>query len=83
LGAISTAGVIESLIKETTGRIGVKEEKANDTTATVVSGRVDTRTEHFLAYISNVMDVLDCYDIKGFYLVMDNDPMHTLPEYVI
>jgi hypothetical protein len=25
----------------------------------VVNGRIETRTEHFLAYVSNAMDVLD------------------------
>ena len=43
----------------------------------LVSSRVGTRTEHFLAYISNVMDVLDTNDMKGHYLVMDNAPIHT------
>ncbi|KAG0829986.1 hypothetical protein G6F18_008363 [Rhizopus arrhizus] len=28
------------------------------------------------AYLSNVMDVLDKNDMKGFYLVMDNAPIH-------
>jgi hypothetical protein len=36
-----------------------KKRNANDTRAMVVNGRVGTRTEHFLAYIFNVMDVLD------------------------
>jgi transposase len=43
----------------------------------VVNGRVGTRTEHFLTYISNVMDVLDRNNMKGHYLVMDNAPIHT------
>ena len=54
-----------------------KKRKANDSKAMVVSGRVGTRTEHFLAYISNVMDVLDTNDMKGHYTVMDNAPIHT------
>ena len=29
-----------------------------------VNGRIGTRTEYFLTYISNVMDVLDRNDIK-------------------
>jgi hypothetical protein len=43
----------------------------------VVNGRVGTRTEHFLAYISSVMDVLDRNNMKGHYPVMDNAPIHT------
>ena len=54
-----------------------KKRKANDTKAMVVSGRVGTRTEYFLIYITNVMDVLDRNDIKRHYLVMDNAPIHT------
>jgi hypothetical protein len=42
-----------------------KKRNANDTRAMVVNGRVGTRTEHFLAYISNVMDVLDRNNMKG------------------
>ena len=34
-------------------------------------------TEHFLAYVSNVMDVLDKNNMQGYYLVMDNAPIHT------
>jgi hypothetical protein len=37
----------------------VQEWKANDTTAIAVNGRVGKRTHHFLAYLSNMMDVLD------------------------
>jgi hypothetical protein len=37
-----------------------KKRKANDAKAMVVSDRVGTRTQHFLAYISNVMDVWNC-----------------------
>src|ERR1700757_948426 len=43
----------------------------------VVNGRVGTRTEHLLTYISNVMDVLDRHNMKWHYLVMDNAPIHT------
>jgi hypothetical protein len=49
-----------------------KKRKGNDATATMVSGRIGTGTEHFLAHISNVMDVQDRLDMKGHYLVMDN-----------
>jgi DDE superfamily endonuclease len=49
----------------------------NDAKAMVVSGQVGTRIEHLLAYISNVMDVLDRNNMKRHYLVMDNAPIHT------
>ena len=33
--------------------------------------------KHFLAFLSNVMDVQDRNDLKGNYLVVDNAPIHT------
>lgn len=77
LGAISQAGVIDISLKKPQAVSASKKRKTNDTTAMRVSGRVGTRTEHFLAYLSNVMDVLDTNDMKGHYLVMDNAPIHT------
>jgi len=46
----------------------------------VVSGRVGTRTKHFLAHISNVINVLNSNNMKGNHLVMDNAPIHTAFE---
>ena len=43
----------------------------------VVTGRIGTRTEHYLAYLSSVMNVLDENNMQGYYLVMDNTPTHT------
>src|ERR1700730_11306927 len=76
LGAISQAGVTDISLKKPQAVSISKKRKANDAKSVVVSGRVGTRTEHFLAYISNVMDVLDTNDMKGHYLVMDNAPIH-------
>ena len=42
-----------------------------------VNGRIGTRTDHYLAYLSNVMDVLDKNNMQGYYLVMYNAPIHT------
>ncbi|KAI9284655.1 hypothetical protein BC943DRAFT_279263, partial [Umbelopsis sp. AD052] len=50
LGAISPAGVIG---------ISLKKPQA-------VNGRFGTVTEHFLAYVSNVMDVLDTNNRKRY-----------------
>jgi transposase len=77
LGAISQAGVIDISLKKPQAVSASKKRKANDTKAMTVSGRIGTRTEHFLAYLSNVMDVLDTNNMKGHYLVMDNAPIHT------
>jgi hypothetical protein len=70
LGAISQAGAIDISLKKPQAVSISKKRKANEAKAMVVSGRVGTRTEH-LAYISNVMNVLDTNDMKGLYLVMD------------
>ena len=43
----------------------------------MVSGRIKTRTKHFLTYISNVMDVLDRNNMKGEISIMDHAPIHT------
>ena len=76
-GAISQAGVIDISLKKPHAVSVSKKRKANDTTGKAINGRIGTRTEHFLAYISNVMDALDRNDMKGHYLVMDNAPIHT------
>jgi hypothetical protein len=65
LGAISQAGVIDISLRKPQAVSISKKRKANDTRAMVVSGRVGTRAEHFLAYMSNVMDVLDRNNMKG------------------
>ena len=54
--------------------------KGNEKIVSVVTGRIGTRTEHYLAYLSNVMNVLDRNNMKGHYLVMDNAPIHTLAK---
>ena len=67
LGAILHSGVIDISSKKPQAVSISKKRKAYDTTARVVSGRIGTRTEHFLTYISNVMDVLDRNDMKGHF----------------
>src|SRR6202044_2160198 len=37
---------------------------------------VGTNAEHFAAFISHVMDVLDKHSMKGMNLVMDNASIH-------
>jgi hypothetical protein len=59
LGAISQAGVIDISLKKPQAVAISKKSKENDAKAMVLSGRVGTRTEPFLTYISNVMDLLE------------------------
>jgi hypothetical protein len=51
LGTISQAGVIDISLKKSQAVAISKSNKENDAKAMVLSGRVGTRTEHFLAYI--------------------------------
>ncbi|KAG1489771.1 hypothetical protein G6F53_013365 [Rhizopus delemar] len=75
LGAISSQGVIDISLRKPITVAGSKKRKS-DGKVIQTTARVGTRTEHYLAYLSNVMDVLDKNDMKGFYLVMDNAPIH-------
>jgi hypothetical protein len=44
-----------------------KRRKMNGRAVDVVNGRIGTRIEHYLAYISNVMHVLDRTDMKRYH----------------
>lgn len=73
-GAISQAGIIDISVKKPEA-VSAKKRKA-DGKEVKVNGKVGTRTEHYLSYLSNVMDVMDKNGMKGHYIVMDNAPIH-------
>jgi hypothetical protein len=50
-GAISQAVVIDISLRKPQAVSVSKKRQVNDATATVINGRVETRTEHFLAYV--------------------------------
>ncbi|KAG1050024.1 hypothetical protein G6F43_007677 [Rhizopus delemar] len=75
LGAISQSDIISIAVKKSESASSKKKRKA-DGKEVKVNGKVGTRTEHYLAYLTNVMDTLDKSDMKGQYLVMDNTPIH-------
>ena len=77
LGAISDAGVIDISLRKPQAVSTSKKRKVDGKAVDAVNGRIGTRTEQFLAYVSNVMDVLDKNNMQGYYLVMDNAPIHT------
>jgi hypothetical protein len=77
LGAISQAGVIDIPLRKPQTASTSKKRKANGKSATVITGRIGTRTEHYLAYLSNIMDVLDRTTKRVFTFVMDNAPIYT------
>ncbi|EIE92242.1 hypothetical protein G6F46_002362 [Rhizopus delemar] len=45
-----------------------------------VNSRVGARSEHFIEFLIGVMDILDQFDMKGCYLVVDNAVMHKVTE---
>ena len=53
----------------------LKKRKA-DGKEVKINSKVGTSTEHFLAYLTNVMNTLDKNNIKGQYIVMDNASIH-------
>ncbi|KAI9349986.1 hypothetical protein BD770DRAFT_446092 [Pilaira anomala] len=56
---------------------GFSKERENQTEKLLkLLVELERETEHYLAYLSNVMDVLQKNDLKGFYLVMDNAHIH-------
>lgn len=75
LGAISVDGVIDISLRKPTSSVGSKKRKVNGKEVKI-NGRVGTRSEHFLAYLNNMMDCLDRNGLQGYYLVMDNAPIH-------
>ena len=77
IGTISDAGVIDISLRKPQAVSTSKKRKVDGKAVDAVNGRIGTRTEHFLAYVSNVMDVLDKTNMQGYYLVMDNAPIHT------
>ena len=60
--------MIRHIFEEIASGINIREAKGKCHEGDGVSGRIKTRTDHFLTYISNVMDVLDRNNMKGKYL---------------
>ena len=68
LGAISDARVIDISLRKPQAVSTSKWRKVDGKAVDAVNGRIGTRTEHFLAYLSNVMNVLDKNKMQGYYL---------------
>ena len=56
LGVIYEAGVIDISLKEPQAVVTSKKRKVDGKVVNVLNGRIGTRTEHYLTYLSNVMD---------------------------
>lgn len=59
-----------------------KKRKRGDGKAAEVeaNARIGTRSEHFLEFLSNVMDTLNQHGMRGRYLVMGNAAIHKVHE---
>lgn len=80
LGAISPQGVINVKLRRPFQASSKKRKlqneatKASGSTAKKITGTV---TGHYFNFIASTLDVLDKHEqFKGFYLVMDNIPIH-------
>ncbi|KAL7322216.1 hypothetical protein PS15p_212245 [Mucor circinelloides] len=88
VGAICELGIIDLSLKRPQAQIRkvarpkkrkLQNEEVQTKTMTV-TGKVGTRTEHFLHFLSGVLDELDRNGMTGRYIVMDNAPIHKSPE---
>jgi len=88
VGAICELGIIDLSLKRPQAQVKkvasskkrkLENEEAEQKTTKVVS-RVGTRTEHFLHFLSGLLDELDRHEMNGRYIVMDNAPIHKSPE---
>lgn len=71
------AGIINIGVKKPESASSKKKKEGQ----MVINGKVGTRSEHFLAYLNNVMDTLDKNNIKGQYIVIDNAPIQVLVSF--
>lgn len=74
---MSDAGIIDTSLRKLKAVSRPRNRKINGKAVDAVNGRICTRTEHYLAYLLNVMEVLNKNNMQGYYLVMENAPIHT------
>lgn len=86
IGAICEKGVIDLTLRKPKAvqkkAAHLKKRKRKDGKAedVEVNTRVGTHSEHFLEFLSNVMDTLDQHGMKCRYLVMNNASIHKVDE---
>ncbi|OAD72714.1 hypothetical protein PHYBLDRAFT_73117 [Phycomyces blakesleeanus NRRL 1555(-)] len=76
LGAMCERGIVSLLLKKPTAVTTKKKRKLDIYTNVEVNGRIGTRTQHYLDFLSHTMDVLDSQGMQECYLIMDNAPIH-------
>ncbi|OAD73062.1 hypothetical protein PHYBLDRAFT_146375 [Phycomyces blakesleeanus NRRL 1555(-)] len=80
LGAMCKRGIVSLSLKKPTAAATKKKRKLDIYTNVEVNGRIGTRTQHYLDFLSHTMDVLDSQGMQGRYLIMDNAPIHKADE---
>lgn len=78
IGAICNKGVVNLSLRKPSALSSKK--RMVDGTIVNVSSRVGTRTEHFLDYLESLLNALDTCGLKGYYILLDNAPIHTSSE---
>ena len=77
LGAMCEKGIVNLSLRNPSAVVSKKKRKLTYYTTADVNGRIGTRTNHYLAFLTKTMDVLDAAGLQGRYLIMDNAPIHT------
>jgi hypothetical protein len=72
LGAISASGLIQCNLR--LPQAPIRKRKRTNTSEVISRGTV---TGHYLSFLKATMDEMDKFEhMKGYYLVMDNAPIH-------
>lgn len=77
---VSQDDIIDITVRKPQATSDRKKRKINGKSENII-GHIGTRMEHYLQYLSNVMDTLDKNKMKGYYIVMDNAPIN-MPIFV-
>ncbi|OAD65518.1 hypothetical protein PHYBLDRAFT_153421 [Phycomyces blakesleeanus NRRL 1555(-)] len=80
LAAMCERGIVSLSLKKPTAVITKKKRKLNIYTNVEVNGQIDTRTQHYLNFLSHTMDVLDSQSMQECYLIIDNTSIHKADE---
>lgn len=77
LGAIAANGVINIRVR----RPLAPSKKRKTASSTTVKATTGTVTGHYINFVNSTLDVLDQHEqFKGYYIIMDNAPIHTVRD---
>jgi transposase len=78
LGAICPAGVVNITVRRPKAQVASKKRKTTEGSSSTAKKNTGTVTGHYFNFISSTMDIMDKHEqFKGYYLIMDNAPIHT------